>query len=45
MQEPLIQQACDWLDGQQQAMVDCLAALVNMASPSYATNALIQGIF
>lgn len=35
MQEPLIQQACDWLEGQQQAMIDCLEALVNIDSNSY----------
>lgn len=35
MQGPLIQQACDWLEGQQQTMVDCLAALVNIDSNSY----------
>jgi len=35
MQEPLIQQACDWLEGQQQAMVECLAALVNIDSNSH----------
>lgn len=35
MQEPLIRQACDWLEGQQQAMVDCLEALVNIDSNSY----------
>ncbi|MBT2786868.1 MULTISPECIES: M20 family metallopeptidase [unclassified Halomonas] len=34
MQEPLIQQACDWLRGQQQAMIDCLEALVNIDSNS-----------
>ncbi|MDQ7732375.1 M20 family metallopeptidase [Halomonas sp. SpR1] len=34
MQEPLIQQACDWLGGQQQAMIDCLEALVNIDSNS-----------
>lgn len=35
MQELLIQQACDWLEGQQQAMIDCLEALVNIDSNSY----------
>ncbi|MDQ7728094.1 M20 family metallopeptidase [Halomonas sp. SpR8] len=34
MQEPLIQQACDWLGGQQQTMIDCLEALVNIDSNS-----------
>lgn len=35
MQEPIVQQACDWLEGQQQAMIDCLEALVNIDSNSY----------
>ncbi|MCC5904461.1 MAG: M20 family metallopeptidase [Halomonas sp.] len=35
MQDPLIQQASNWLEGQQQAMVDCLEALVNIDSNSY----------
>ena len=35
MQEPLIQQACDWLEGQQLAMIGCLEALVNIDSNSY----------
>ncbi|MCH4810690.1 M20 family metallopeptidase [Vreelandella neptunia] len=35
MQEPLIQQACDWLKGQQQAMIGCLEALVNIDSNSH----------
>ncbi len=35
MQDPLIQQACHWLEEQQQAMIDCLAALVNIDSNSY----------
>lgn len=35
MQESLIQQAWNWLEGQQQAMIDCLEALVNIDSNSY----------
>lgn len=35
MQDKLTQQVCDWLEGQQQAMIDCLEALVNVDSNSY----------
>jgi len=35
MQDELTQQVCAWLEGQQQAMQDCLEALVNIDSNSY----------
>ncbi|MBT2773439.1 M20 family metallopeptidase [Halomonas sp. ISL-60] len=34
MQDKLTRQVCDWLEGQQQAMQDCLEALVNIDSNS-----------